>query len=73
MQRGDPECKPTIERKYYSNLYNRHTQQKALHVAEIVIIIISLTYSWPPVDPFRSGTSRSPFNGLTWFLLPVCQ
>ena len=26
---------------------------------------------WPPVDPFRSHVSRSPFKGLPWFLLPV--
>ena len=27
----------------------------------------------PLVDPFRSHASRSLFNGLTWFLLPVVK
>jgi hypothetical protein len=26
---------------------------------------------WPPGDPFRSHISRSLFNGLPWWLLPV--
>jgi hypothetical protein len=43
------------------------------HIIIIIIIIIYLSCSWPPVDPFRSHVSRSPFKGQPWFLLPVTQ
>ena len=41
------------------------------NVVLIIIIIISLSWNWATCWPVRSYASRSLFNGLPWFLLPV--
>jgi len=59
----------SVPKRRHIKLRRRGTTQKKTY-----IIIIYQHAVRPPVDPFRSHTSRSLFNGLSWFFcLLVCS